>query len=82
MEWLYLDGHCVGKVQMVVVLWVLDPPYIHLDGCKLILPRQLIVQKGAPCGFINCVLKLALRKCPKPAKSPFWREFLTVMVLQ
>ena len=33
------DGHGIGEVQMVMVLWVVDPPDVHLDGCKLVLPR-------------------------------------------
>ena len=53
------DGLGIVEVQMVVVLWVLDPPDICLDGCKLVLPRQQMVQKGALCGFINCIPKLA-----------------------
>ena len=68
---LHPDGHGVGEVQMVVVLWVPDPPDICLDGRKLVLSGQQIAQKGMPCSFINCVPKLALRKCLKPAKSPF-----------
>ena len=39
------DGHYVGEVQTVVVLWVPDPPDIYLDGYKLILTKQQVVQK-------------------------------------
>ena len=40
-------GTGVGEVQMVVVLWVPDPPNICLDGHKLILLGQQMAQKGA-----------------------------------
>ena len=43
----------VGEVQMVMVLWVLDPPNVHLDGCKLVLTGQQIVQEGTLPGFTN-----------------------------
>ena len=33
------DGHSVGEVQTVVVLWVPDPPDVLLDGRKLVFPR-------------------------------------------
>ena len=67
---------------MVVVLGIPDPPDICLYSRKFILIGQQMVQKGLPCGFINCVPKLALGKCPKPIKSSFWRELLTVRVIQ
>ena len=35
--WLCLDGHGVGEVQTVVVLWVPNPPDICLDGHKLVV---------------------------------------------
>ena len=62
------DGHSVGEVQMVVVLRVPDPLNIHLDSWQLIYTWQKAEQEGMLCGFTNCVPKLALRKCPKPAK--------------
>ena len=70
-RWLCLDGYSIGEVQTVVMLWVPDPPDICLDGCKLVLTGQKMVEKGVPCGFINCVPKLALGKCLRPAKSSF-----------
>ena len=33
------DGYGIGEVQTVVILWVPDPPNVHLDGRKLVLPR-------------------------------------------
>ena len=80
--WLCPDGHYVGEVQTVVVLWFPDPPDICLDSQKLILTGQQPAQKGALCSYINCVPKLALGKCPKPGKSLFWRELLTVRVIE
>ena len=67
---------------MVVVLWVPDLPDICLDSRKLVLTGQQMAQKGMLCGFINCILKLALGKCPKSTMSPFQRELLTIKVIQ
>ena len=68
---LHPDGHCIGEVQKVVVLWVLDLPDVHLDGHKVVLIGQQVAQKGMPCSLINHVPKMALGKWPKPVKCPF-----------
>ena len=55
---------------MVVVLWVPDPPNIHLDGRKLILPRQQMAQKGAPCQLHQLCPQTGTWKVPETCKEP------------
>ena len=67
---------------MVVVFWVPNPPDVHLDSCQFVFTWQQAAQEGALCGFTNCILKLVLRKCPKPVKCLIQRELLTIGVVQ